>query len=127
MKRKQYRTRAQVYLSVEKDRWNDFVDLCDKERKSTSLKIDEMLTEELQKNEEGVRLEPDPIHIKRYSSRTNKSSQKPEINLDQWLPIINEVEDETTLAVLKGNLFMMMKTVDSRSMILYRKKKGIKF
>lgn len=94
MKRKQFRDRIQVLISVERDRWSEFVDQCDKERKSSSLKIDEMLVGELQKNplgeEIGPRLSP-LANIERHQ-RTNKRFQlkaandKDQSHISEWLP-----------------------------------------
>lgn len=58
-------------LSVEKDRWKDFEELCYKERKSVSLKIAEMLEEELEKKALG---ESNPIRIS-YGTEKEKPSQ----------------------------------------------------
>lgn len=71
MKRKEYRSRLEVLLSVERDRWPDFVDLCDREHKSVSLKFSEMLEEELQKNVIG---ESNPLKIM-YGIEENKLFQ----------------------------------------------------
>ena len=62
MKRKTYRDRGQLYISAEKDILKEFQELCDKERKSVSLKLNEMMTEELQKNPLGP-LAGNPINI----------------------------------------------------------------
>ena len=62
MKRKTYRDRSQLFISAEKDILKEFQELCDKEKKSVSLKLNEMMTEELQKNPLGP-LAGNPINI----------------------------------------------------------------
>jgi seryl-tRNA synthetase len=98
MKRKEYRERQSVLISFERDRYKDFIDLCDRERKSVSLKINEMLEEELEKNVIG---EANPIRI-RYEEKQqqNKFSQS---TLDDWLSQIQQVaHDELALNTLAG-------------------------
>jgi hypothetical protein len=61
MKRKEYHQRLLISASVEQDRWKDFQELCDKECKSYSMKINELIGEELQKNALGS--EENPIGV----------------------------------------------------------------
>jgi len=93
MKRKQFHERRQIIISVEKDRWNEFVELCDKERKSQSLKIDEILINELQKNPLGEEVGPraSPLaNIEKYKKTNKRSSHKEldpaQCDLRSWLP-----------------------------------------
>ena len=81
MKRKSFRDRSQVLLSVEKDRWKDFTELCDKERKSTSFKFDEMLSEELQKNALGLE---NPIGIA-YISNSHETQKRLQCDIRTFL------------------------------------------
>lgn len=90
MKRKEYRQRQPVTLSVEKDRWKDFEDLCDKERKSISLKVAEMLEEELQKNALGVAREPNPLNIHTYVHPQEKPLQT---GLDRWIKRTDAIQE----------------------------------
>jgi hypothetical protein len=97
MKRKEYRERQSVLISFERDRYKDFIDLCDRERKSVSLKINEMLEEELEKNATG---EVNPIRIRYREKQQNKFSQS---TLDDWLSQIQQVaHDELALNMLAG-------------------------
>lgn len=88
MRRKEYRERWPVTLSVEKDRWRDFEDLCDKERKSLSLKISEMLEKELQKNAFG---EETPIKIRYGKGKNNPFPFQ--MRLDAWTTRVAAVEN----------------------------------
>ncbi len=51
MQRNEYRSREQVLFSAERDLMSEFRELCDKENKSLSLKLNEMMQEELEKNQ----------------------------------------------------------------------------
>jgi hypothetical protein len=72
MKRKAYRDRGQLFISAEKDILKEFQELCDKERKSVSLKLNEMMMDELQKNPLGV-AGNNPINVD-FNNRSIKSS-----------------------------------------------------
>lgn len=80
MRRKEYRDRQAVTISVEKDIFTDFIDLCDRERKSISLKFSEMMEEELQKNVMG---EINPLRIRYGDEQENKPIQG---DIRDWLP-----------------------------------------
>jgi hypothetical protein len=54
MKRAEFRDRTQVLISTERDRFKEFQQLCDKESKSVSLKLKEMIEQELEKNVMGL-------------------------------------------------------------------------
>lgn len=112
MRRKEYRDRQPVTISLEKDRYKDFTDLCDRERKSISLKFSEMLEEELQKNVIG---ECNPIRIS-YGEEQEKPFQT---DLTPWLERVNTIESQKELLVLKGQGSTLMKRVDQRSKELY--------
>lgn len=117
MRRKEYRNRQPVTLSVEKDRWKDFEELCDKERKSVSLKIAEMLEEELEKKALGGQ---NPINIS-YGKQQEKPFQS---DLTAWFGHVDTVNEHQELNKLKGQALALCKRVDKRSMELYRN--GIK-
>lgn len=72
MKRKTYRDRSQLFISAEKDILKEFQELCDKERKSVSLKLNEMMLEEVQKNPLGP-VAGNPINIE-FNNQSIKSS-----------------------------------------------------
>lgn len=118
MKRKSFRDRGQALLSVERDRWKDFIDLCDKERKSVAYKFDEMIAAELQKNALG---DQTPISI-RYGEPQNKPSFQ--TNLTSWISYVDTVGSQQELSTLKGQAQIIARRIDQRSMILY--KQGIK-
>ena len=112
MRRKDYRDRQPVTISLEKERYRDFTDLCDKERKSISFKFSEMVEEELQKNAVG---EVNPIRI-RYVEEQNKPIQT---DLMPWLERVDAIESQKELLMLKGQGSALLKRVDMRSKELY--------
>lgn len=70
MKRAEFHDRNQMLISVERDLAEEFKTLCDKERKSISLKFKELMEEEIQKNEIG---HVNPISIEYISPHAKKS------------------------------------------------------
>ena len=90
MKRASFHQKTGVYINVEASRWQEFIDKCDRERKTVSLKLNELIVEDLQKNSLGVRAgpEPDPLMLSRYKS-SNKRFQSRRLDplqqtLDPW-------------------------------------------
>lgn len=94
-KRKSFRNRTQANLQVERDRWLEFIELCDKERKSVSLKIDEMLAEELQKNALGAQT---PINIL-YGIEKEKPLP---VTLDEWMQRIESITEPAVAGQIEG-------------------------
>lgn len=104
MKRKEYRNRLEVLLSVERDRWPDFVDLCDREHKSTSLKFSEMMEDELQKNALGVGRQPNPLNIHTYTyvPEIPSLSEPKEPPLDYWFSKIGQTNNIQEVGYIQG-------------------------
>lgn len=83
MKRQEYRQRKGIFFNVEQNAWEAFQELCDKERKTISLKLNEMLKEELQKNEIG---RSNPLNLS-YGIHTNKSTNGITISMDRFIDV----------------------------------------
>ena len=85
MNRAEFRDRKQILISVERDMYKEFQLLCDRERKSTSLKFKEMIGEELEKNALGP---ANPANIQ-YSIYQYTESNQPTVHipLDRFIDI----------------------------------------
>lgn len=109
-----------VSFSAEKDRYHEFEDLCDAERKSISLKLGEMIDEELQKNALGVAREPNPLNIHTYVSDSNKPLQ---LTLEMWLAQVHGAKDnESLLAVYEGQASKVMVTARNLRQQAFRRR-----
>ena len=110
MKRKNYRERKQILFSIEKEDFDAFHLLCERERKSLSLKLAEIIEEELQKNELG---RENPIGID--FTRTNKYVENV-YTLDDY---VYQAEVANTPIEL-NNLRSVYKRYDNKVEILIR-------
>ena len=120
MKRKEYRVRQTVTFSAERDRYQDFEELCDKEHKSISFKLSEMIDGELQKNALGLSENPIGVLYNLYNN-PNKSCQK---DLTEWFDTVNNVTNQQELLMIKGQASHICNLADKRSMELH--KQGIR-
>jgi hypothetical protein len=111
MKRKDYHNRLPILISVEKDRWRDFQELCDRERKSYSFKLNELMEDELEKNAIGV---CNPIKI-RYGKEQHKPIQT---ELIAWFSVVDTTTEQNELNKIKGQALEIARRTDKRSMEL---------
>jgi hypothetical protein len=83
---KKFRNRLYVGFNFEADRIREFEEICWRERKSMSEKLNEMVEEQLEKNVAGLN---NPIKIS--YGETNKDNHKDcwRHNLDRWIFIDN--------------------------------------
>lgn len=79
VKRQSFHNKKGIYLFVEQSYWNDFIDVCDSERKTVSRKFNEMVAEEIQKKAVG---EDTPIRIKYGKGKNNPFPFQ--MRLDAW-------------------------------------------
>jgi hypothetical protein len=98
---KKYRHRLYVGFNFEQDRIKEFEDLCWRERKTMSDKLNEMISEQLEKNAVGLN---NPIKIS--YGETNKDNHKDcwRNNLDQWIPIDSQEAREMISSLPKEQL-----------------------
>lgn len=111
MRRKEYRSREQVLFSAERDLISEFRELCDKENKSLSLKLNEMIQEELEKNEWAA---DNPLRIN--FSRANKSVYNRPFTLDPYIERAKVAETKEELE----NLKRFAKDTSQKKMILFQ-------
>lgn len=99
-------------LNFETDRYKEFQDLCWSERKSVSEKIDEMITETLEKKVMGSQ---NPINVS-YGEEQEKPLQ---LDLTQWIDHVEQVQEQKELSRLMGVTQALSKCINKRSKDLY--------
>ena len=96
MRRLNYKDRRQFLLSIDREDLEVFQKICDNERKSMSFKLNELVQEEIQKNELGC---DNPIGIN--FNQTNKSvHRKP--TMEDYIQQAQIAETEEQLDRLKS-------------------------
>jgi hypothetical protein len=113
----EYHTRTTITVNAELDILKEIKELCEKERKSLSEKINELFIEELEKKVVGCK---NPLNVS-YNQQEEKPFQS---DLIAWFDHVDTVNEHQELNKLKGQALALCKRVDKRSMELYRN--GIK-
>ena len=111
MKRKQFKDRKGVFINVEEPTWEAFQEICDTDRESTSLKINEILAK----------------YVKEHGSGNPQYSlDQWKLNMDfmvtpaffetvhKWMRYVNDIDDPKEIKKLEDKLSQISRLVEHR-------------
>ena len=95
-----YRNIHRFNVNIEKDRFNDFKDLCWEERKSISDKINELIIETVEKKALG---DQTPINVSYGKEQEKPLQQQPQqLTLNDWVVKISEMDNLQEIGAIHG-------------------------